>query len=147
MLKALGYIALISAFSSAGFFVSGDIAKHYEEQKSVIKMLNEIKILLEYGVFTKRELFEKVFSSDEFSKFSEENLASSKLSEKEQNSLSEFYNQFGKTDLNGQLSTIEIYLNEFALGAEELRQAKDNKCRLARTAGILCGVFVCLIIA
>lgn len=144
MIKLVGFVFVVSAFTLCGFHFASRVEERHRQLKLVVKMLGEIKILLEYGVMTKGEIFSKIFTDENYIVFDIKNLSLSMLDDNEKQNLTDFYNQFGTTDLQGQLYTLEMYKNTFSESCEEHKALKDNKCRLMRTSGVLLGIFLCL---
>ncbi len=146
MIKTAGFIIVILTTTIFGFILSEDIITHYKQLSLVIRMLDVTRIRLEYNLSTREELFGYIFSKKEYEFFKADNLKKSKLSENEKRMLLDFYNQLGTTDLQGQLSQIEMFKRDFDYELSELKKTKDNRCRLFRTGGALVGVFVCLLL-
>ena len=146
MIKTAGFIIVILTTTIYGYILSEDIISHHKQLCSVIRMLDEIKIRLEFNLSTREELFRFIFSKAEYEVFKADNLLNSKLGENEKRMLLDFYNQLGTTDIQGQLSQIEMYKKDFQYELSELLKTKDNRCRLLRTGGALVGVFVCLLL-
>jgi len=146
MIKTAGFIIVILTTTIYGYILSEDIILHHKQLCSVMRMLDEIKIRLEFNLSTREELFGFIFSKAEYEIFKADNLFNSKLSENEKRMLLDFYNQLGTTDIQGQLSQIEMYKKDFHYELSELLKTKDNRCRLLRTGGALVGVFVCLLL-
>lgn len=146
MIKIAGFLAVMISTTVTGMTMSESIIKRYNQLKTVIRMLNEIKTRLEYHLPTKEEMFGFIFSKKEYSLFKTDNLSLTKLSDNERKILRDFYDQFGKTDLKSQLSSLEIYIKDFELELYELTRIKDNRCRLLSTGGVLSGIFICLLL-
>lgn len=146
MIKIAGFLGVIICTTALGFKYASNVESHCVMLRNVIKMLEEMQILLEYGVLTKDEIFKKIFLKPKYEIFDNTNLSESLLSQKEKEMLSDFYNQFGLTDLQGQLRYLQIVKSFFAESYDELKNEKSNKCKLYRTSGILSGIFICLIL-
>lgn len=126
--------------------MSENISSHIKQLSTIIKMLEEFKIRIEYQLPTKDELFDYIFKNSSYKSFKECNLASTRLTSEEKELICSFYSQLGTTDLQGQLSMIEIYKKDFSNQLSKLSDNKDNKCRLLRTGGLLTGIFICLLL-
>ncbi|MBE6837259.1 MAG: hypothetical protein E7509_04600 [Ruminococcus sp.] len=146
MIKIAGFIAVIISTSLIGMTLSENITKRYSQLRNVIRMLSEFKTRLEYHLPTREELFSYVFSKNEFKLFESRNLHLTKLNDNEKQLLTDFYNQLGSSDLQSQLSSIEIYIKDFEKELSELAAIKDNRCRLLSTGGVLSGFFICLLL-
>ena len=146
MIKTAGFIIVVITTTVYGFILSEDIITHHKQLCLVMRMLDEIRIRLEFNLSTREELFSFIFSKAEYGIFKTDCLGNSKLSESEKRMLLDFYNQLGTTDIQGQLSQIEMYKKDFQYKLSEHLKTKDNRCRLLRTGGALVGVFVCLLL-
>lgn len=146
MLKILGLASVVFSTTAMGFNLASNIENHCGVLRRTLEMLEEMQILLEYGVQTKEEIFTKIFSLDRYAIISQSNLEDTLLSQSEKEQLSEFYDRFGLTDLQGQLSYIQMIKSFFNHNLCELEKTKANKCKLYRTAGVLAGILLCLII-
>lgn len=147
MIKIAGFIAVIVSTTLVGMTLSENISKRHNQLRSVIRMIKECKIRLEYNLPTKDELLSYLFGKPEYTKFKADKLDLTKLTDNEKNRLVEFYNQLGNSDLQSQLLNIEIYIKDFENQLSELDRTKDNHCRLLRTGGVLTGIFICLLLA
>lgn len=146
MTKLVGMLSVLVALSLLGFFKADEIQKRYAQLRLGICMLDEFKIWLEYGVMTRTEIFDRVFLQKKYLTLKEENLDKALITQRDANALAEFYSQFGKTDLQGQLSYLNMTKELLTQSLTELKSVMDNKCKLYRTSGILAGIFVCIIL-
>lgn len=146
MIKLCGFFCLILSTTLAGFSFAKNIEERYSQQKLSLKMLDEIEIYLEYGVMTKDEIFTRIYENHSYDILREERLNETSLIQTEKSRLFEFYKSFGKTDLQGQLKYLEMVRAFFKESNAELKEIKNNKCRLYRTAGILSGIMVSLLL-
>lgn len=146
MFKLIGALGVISSCGFLGFSFASKIEKRLYNTGKIINMLEEFEIFLNYGVMTKQEIFGKIFEKNEYSDYSEEKISECVLSEDEKAAVKDFYRQFGTTDLQGQLSAVLMYKKLFEESYKDQKAVKENKCRLYRTAGILSGIFICLLL-
>lgn len=146
MIKLVGLMGIFLSLTLVGFSKAGDIQTRLSQLKTAHCMLEEIEIYLEYGVMTKYEIFEKVLSQEKYSFLTEQTICESKLDENEINHILSFYNQFGTTDLQGQLSYLKMTKEFITESVTQLKGDISNKCKLYRSSGILVGIFVCIIL-
>lgn len=146
MVKLLGMIAVVASTTLIGFFSSREIESRSSQLEKAILMLDEIEIYLKFGVLRCDEIFDKISEKKDYDLLCENNLEKTSLLPKEKQVLYDFYKQFGTTDLDGQLSALSMYRSVISQSCDELNKIKQNKCRLLRTAGVLAGIFVCLVL-
>lgn len=143
MIKIAGAAAIVISTAYIGFLKASSFEKRISALKLVVRMIEQVKILLNYSLLTTGEIIDKLSENNEFSSIvGMKNSGISCLSQYENQLLAGFWEQLGTTDLESQLSSAEMFKRTFEEDLSSLKEVKDSKCRLYRTMGILTGLFI-----
>jgi len=158
MIRILGAVCIFAASALLGMFFSESIRSKKERLMNIRHMFSEISDYIRWNKFTLKEIAGKLSENKQFStlgfvsdlteiceKFSfpkawEEAVCSDKsLCDDEKSLLSRFGNSLGTTDIDGQISSINLYISE----AEKMIAAESEKYKtkgkLYRSLGVAFG--------
>lgn len=158
MLKVVGIIIVIFVSTYIGFYKSNQLDQKLTIIRKIIRMFDEIGILLNFNIYTSNEILDHLKKNSELclldffllnssiDNINEKISATNKLSDNDKELLSGFFSQLGSTDLQGQIAAIEMYRSAFKEKYKDLKEIKDEKSRLYRSMGFLVGAFICIIL-
>lgn len=167
MVKILGCILFLISSSMAGFYFSERLKNRLNFLKAFISFLKSLQIQLRYSsgdilqilpLCTDSKIVEpfikslkdksKVYNSfSEIWKNSVVSISNSNcLTKSDINSLLEFGNGLGTTDVEGQLNHIELYAGIFTKAYENACENLKSKSKLYKTMGFFIGTAITLMI-
>ncbi|MCH5300048.1 MAG: stage III sporulation protein AB [Ruminococcus sp.] len=167
MVKILGCILFIISSSMAGFYFSERLKSRLNFLKEFISFLKSLQIQLRYcngdilqilplcSDSKTLEPFIKNLSdkNKEYSSFAEiwkDSVIyiskSNCLTKSDINSMLEFGNILGTTDVAGQLNHIDLYIEIFNKAYENAREELKSKSKLYKTMGFFIGTTIALMI-
>jgi stage III sporulation protein AB len=165
MFKYIGIFVIVLSSSLIGFSCSDKLRKRAKELGMIHHMLDEISILIRYKAMTVYEIIKtlkenqmfnnlpllinfKINEQEPFSVSWDKQLESmhTDLKEGDIKLLKSFGNSLGTSDIDGQLQTIEVYKNDFKKLEADALSIYDKKARLYRSLGLLCGMFISIML-
>lgn len=158
MIKSVGVILIFLFFVLIGMYKSKKYVKHIKLIEKIIFFIKAIEIDIKSYGYTLSELFrnmniDKDFFIDNNSLISfnkvkiKECIQSNQLLKRnEKDDLIQFFDYLGTSDLSGQLIFLDGTLEKFQTKYNELKEKKEQKCKLYSGLGILGGAFVAVLI-
>ncbi|MCH5193491.1 MAG: stage III sporulation protein AB [Oscillospiraceae bacterium] len=166
MLKIIGIAVIISVTSFAGSYFSASLKNRVVMLKKMNYMLEEISILLRCRSATVYEITEALAADERFSDFdflkkvlsdrnrpfreswceavSENIPGGAKKSDMEL--LADIGRRLGASDLDGQISTINIWQSELGSAISSAEADYAGKAKLYRSLGVLSGAFISIML-
>lgn len=165
MIKYVGIIAIIISSALVGITLSDKLKKRVKEINSINHMLDEISILIRYKAMTVYEIINVLRENQMYNSltflnqiscnvqmpFSEaweksiDNMQSD-LNSSDKKLLKSFGCSLGTSDISGQLSSIEVFKADFSKIENDAIVLYDKKSKLYRSLGILCGMFLSIML-
>lgn len=165
MIKIIGVIFIILSTSLAGFSFSEKLNKRVKELILFRHLLEEISILIRYKAVTIFDLIDNLKNNICFKEFDflkhidiEHNSSFSQafnvaidntilsLNKEDIRIIKQFGSSLGKSDIQGQLSEIELYKESISLKINEAKIISENKAKLYRSLGVLIGSFFAILL-
>jgi len=165
MIKIIGIFALVISSSLIGITASEKLKNRVSELNLIKYMLEEIAILIRYkamtvyeiiGTLKKNEGFKKLEFIDGFTINMQNSFATSwgenidkaksSLTKADIELLKSFGGTLGTSDIDGQLSTIEVFKGNFSKLEKDARHIYEQKSRLYRSLGVLIGAFISIML-
>ena len=166
-LKITGIVLIMMSASLMGYLFSKDYIERINRLEQIQKMLILLKGEISYSNNSVQEALENISEMiegkvgefvtkvQESFKKSEIPLSvawslgvdnifdkKSSLKSEDKNSLKDFGRGLGITDRQTQINNIEKYQSQIQLTIKELKEEKNEKCKLYRMLGITCGAFL-----
>lgn len=154
MLKLTGCILLISACSGAGFSAANRLLKRTGELDILLNLLQQIGIYLTSDFLSTDEIIarldrEKFGTIINFSKHMTDEsfvLKDSNIPDNIKNKLTEYFREFGSTDLKGQSAKTDLLICEVREVLEQEKERCSRHCKLYRALGFLSGAFLAVML-
>lgn len=165
MLKIFGAIAIVIATSLIGIMSSDKLKQRVKEINLINYMLEEISILIRYKAMTVYEIVENLKGNPVFNQLTflnniefnlqmpfkiawESNIDSmqSALKQSDLKMLKSFGATLGTSDIDGQLSTIAVFKENFSQLEKEAITNYEKKSKLYRSLGVLSGAFISIML-
>ncbi len=166
MLRVFGCLMIVISASLGGIYFSSKLKNRVEFLKDFISFLKSLKIQLRYtssDIFTilpmctdskvLKPLFYKMTDFKDKNSLSEiwnnsllELTKPYGLSKSDTNAITDFGLNLGKTDTDGQLSHIDLYIEIFTKAYENAVEEMKTKSRLYKTMGFFIGTSIALMI-
>lgn len=165
MFKIIGMIVIVISTSMIGISCSEKLKKRAGELGLVCHMIEEMSILIRYKALTVYELIENLkknsmlctlpflneFKADNGLPFKtswEENVVNihTFMNDGDIKLLKTLGGTLGTSDIDGQLQSLEVYKADFKLLEKEAIAAYEKKAKLYRSLGLLCGMFVSIML-
>ena len=165
MIKFIGIILIVASSSLVGIMFSDKLKKRVAELNLINYMLEEISVLIRYKALPVYEIIKALKENQmynslnfinlincnmqiPFNKAWEESIDNSKseLSSNDKKLLKSFGNSLGTSDISGQLASIEVFKVDFKKLEKEATNEYEKKSKLYRSLGILCGMFVSIML-
>ncbi len=161
-IKLFGIILIVFSGWQIGMLMSGRVKNHCECLHTIVKMLDEIEIMLKFNRCTFSELIACLKSSDEFKRLGlfenaegndikysvSQNIESLSLNltADQIKNLQGFFGDLGMTDMDGQLSNINRCRSYFQREFEFCEKESREKSKLYISLGLLGGAFLAVIL-
>ena len=170
-LKITGIVLIMMSASLMGYLFSKDYIERINRLEQIQKMLILLKGEISYSNNSVQEALENISEMiegkvgefvtrvQESFKKSEIPLSvawslgvdnifdkKSSLKSEDKNSLKDFGRGLGITDRQTQINNIEKYQSQIQLTIKELKEGKNEKCKLYRMLGITCGAFLGIVL-
>ena len=165
MFKIIGMLAIIISTSMIGISCSEKLKKRAGELGLVCHMLEEMAILIRYKALTVYELIDNLksntmvcslpflseFKSDvrlPFKSSWENNIdnINTFMNDGDVKLLKTLGSTLGTSDIDGQLQSLEVFKADFNRLEKEAIAAYEKKSKLYRSLGLLCGMFVSIML-
>lgn len=171
MLKIVGVIMVITACTGMGVYEGRELTKHENVMKQIRQMLLLLKGEIQYGnsslfdIFAKislkiegetgfflKELLQEIRKNDRymfydiFEACAERKMITKRMSLEEKEDFLSFGKQLGGSDRKTQIAQMEIYMKELEYDIEKLHMEVQEKKKLYRNMGVLCGFFLVIIL-
>ena len=168
MLKITGIIFLITATSTVGMIMSKQLDMRVKLLQLIRQMLEDISIQLRFKASTVYEILEYLdnnpvynqlgflytanLNKDSFKSFSEiwsesiDGWVCSPLKKEDFSLLNSIGSSLGTSDIEGQLSSLELFKEKAKMHFESASSERDKKLKLYRSLGVLSGIFVSVMI-
>lgn len=140
--KAVGLVMIVSAATLLGFFKAGELSGREKALFKVYLCLIDLseRIRLDGGEFNRllRQSFEGTDLTDgRIPKFKGLNADDVKL-------LAEYIQSAGMADTLAECDRARLYAEIFLKRQTAAKKQADELCRLYRTLGFMCGIFICI---
>ena len=164
-LKITGIVLIMMSASLMGYLFSKDYIERINRLEQIQKMLILLKGEISYSNNSVQEALENISEMIEgkvgefVTKVQEIPLSvawslgvdnifdkKSSLKSEDKNSLKDFGRGLGITDRQTQINNIEKYQSQIQLTIKELKEEKNEKCKLYRMLGITCGAFLGIVL-
>lgn len=171
MLKAAGSILIIAATTLWGMRAAERVREQYEQMRLLQSVLYALRGEILYARSYLGEAFAKIGSSSpepyrkwltEISRAMDQksgmpfwkiwedgirlHLKDSGLPERDRCRLEELGRHLGNTDLESQLRSMDLYLNELGKSMEEKREGMKTRVRLCHCLGVMSGIFIAILL-
>lgn len=166
MIRIMGILLIFLTSTILGMFLSNNIKNKRERLVKERKMLEEISIMIRFNSLTLKEIFYELENSELFYDFKFLKILKISLekpisfqeaweqaikkddiiSESEKNILTELGCNLGTTDIDGQLSTLNIYKIRLDKMIEEESEKYRVKGKMYRSLGIMFGAMIGILI-
>lgn len=165
MIKVIGVLIVISSSTLVGIYFSDRLKSRLKEIKYIIYMFEQISVLIRYKALTVYEIidylkenkicsqlnFIKLFKNKEDISFEEqwcESIDNSQtyITKEDKKLLKSFGNVFGTSDVDGQLSDIELYKHNFIKIENDANEEFEKKSKLYKSLGIIIGAFISIML-
>ncbi len=165
MIKLIGIMAVLISTSLAGISSSEKLKNRVTELNIINYMLEEISILIRYKALTVYQIIDSLKKNPSFSSLSfisniEINLhvpfkvsweksidgMTTSLTQSDIKLLKSFGASLGTSDIEGQLSTIEVFKGNFSKTEKDAISVYEKKSRLYRSLGVLAGAFISIML-
>ncbi len=171
MLKVIGSLIVIMTSACGGIVAAEHIRDQYEQMRYLQKLIYRIRSEIFYSRAYLGEAFQQIAVSSKepykswmkqlaeqterrtgglFSIIWEENtrkyLADAGLPKDVLDRLSALGGQFGIADIEMQVRTLDLYLEELNLSMEEQHETMNSRIRLYRCLGVMSGIFVTILL-
>lgn len=162
MLKYVGLVLIISISSFSGIYFSATLKARLVALKKINYLIDEIMTLLRYKASTVYEIINHLIKNERFSDFSflrniaadsatsfqldwcnslEENPPLN-LKKDDLTILADIGRNLGTSDIEGQLSTLNLQQNELKKLISSAEADCERKTKLYRSLGVLVGAFI-----
>ena len=168
-MKWIGFLFVLAGAGGVGLSLVGEYVMRIRTLGQIKDMMHYINDLVLYEYMSLPEAFSKTadrmeapfsdflkkvagqmeeFSGEDICFFWKTNAQVLKdvLNKKDYAEFSECMQQTGFSDVKGQSQALKAYEQRLELMLHRLTEQKEEKCRLYRTLGIMCGVFVCILL-
>lgn len=144
MLKLAGSILLVFAGGGIGFLKADKLVQKHKNIKLTVQMLCDVEIMLDSSCLTREEILCRLEESKSYSEFfqSEDDF----IDDEDMKELSDFFEQLGSTDLEGQLAKIRLCMNSFKNKEKEYALRAKKFARLYRGMGVLIGAMLAVML-
>lgn len=165
MAKVIGIIIVIVSASLIGIYFSDKLKSRVKELKNINYMFEQISVLIRYKALTVYEVidelrrnqicsnlnFIKNFASEDdipFEKQWSKSIDNSQnyLNNEDKRILKSFGNVFGTSDIDGQLSDIELYRHNFIKIENDAKLEFEKKSKLYKSLGVIGGAFISIML-
>ena len=165
MIKLFGIISIIISSSLIGIYSSEKLKNRVKGLNLINYMLEEISILIRYKAMTVYEIVETLKQNQIYNQLSflnnfDNNMQIPFITKWEKNIdemptaltasdlklLKSFGASLGTSDIDGQLSTIEVFKENFSKLEKDSIAIYEKKSKLYRSLGVLVGAFVSIVI-
>lgn len=165
MAKIIGIIIVVLSTSLIGIYFSDKLKNRVRELKNINYMFEQISVLVRYKALTVYEVidelrqnqvcsnlnFIKKFIQREdipFEKQWSQSIDNSQnyLNNEDKRVLKSFGNVFGTSDIEGQLSDIELYRHNFIKIENDANEEFEKKSKLYKSLGIIGGAFISIML-
>ena len=138
MIRIAGTLLIFLTSAAVGMFLSNSIKNKKERLIKERKMLEEISIMIRFNSFTLKEIIFELENSG----LKEDDI----LSESEKKLLTEIGYSLGTSDIDGQLSTLNIYKARLDELIEEESEKYRIKGKMYRSLGVMFGAMIGILI-
>lgn len=166
LFKLVGVMLLVTASSYIGINMSQTLKERVIRIELIKRMLDEISTLIRHRALTVSEIVDElnkstVYKELDFINFAKNDITEripfsnvweksiirdKKLFQEERKELISLGYSLGTSDIDGQLSALSIIKNKFDIIAEKSNFEYTKKGKLYRTLGVLCGVFISILL-
>lgn len=165
MIKIIGVIIIMAASGMTGIYFAEKLKMRKSELGTIAYLIDEIAVLIRYKAMPVFEIMANLknnqmlgsldfigkLDDDENTSFRqawENSVTQSQtaLSDADKNLLKAFGSSLGTSDINGQLSTLELYKDSFKKLESDACESYEKKSRLYRTMGFLIGAFISIML-
>lgn len=166
MIRIMGILLIFLTSTVIGIFLSNNIKNKRERLIKERKMLEEISIMIRFNSYTLKEIIHELENTELFCDFKFLNILKITLekpisfqeaweqaikkddiiSESEKKLLTELGYNLGTTDIDGQLSTLNIYKIRLDEMIEEESEKYRVKGKMYRSLGIMFGAMIGILI-
>lgn len=165
MAKIVGVIIVIVSSSLVGIYFSDKLKSRSKEIKNINYMFEQISVLVRYKALTVYEIidclkqnqicsklnFIKEFTQKEDISFEIEwsdsiDNSPTYLNREDKRMLKSFGNVFGTSDIDGQLSDVELYRQNFSKIENDAICEYEKKSKLYKSLGVIAGAFISIML-
>ena len=125
MVKTFGAVLIIGATSLWGIRAADRINDQYVQMQYLKKLVYQLRSEIRYA---------------------RSYLGASGLPEEELDKLINLGGQLGVADIEMQVKTLDLYLEEMSLSMEEMRGGMKAKVRLCHCLGVMSGIFITVLL-
>ncbi len=159
MFKILGLAIIFCVCSSFGIMFSVRLGEKVTRLKAIRAMIEEISVIIRYKASPISEVIEEISNNSVFESLTflkelkltasapvndawAEAVNASNLSDEEKTLVLEIGASLGTSDKDGQISSLELYKIKTAEQIELATKKYNDKSKLYRSLGVLCGAFL-----
>ncbi|QDW74245.1 hypothetical protein FND36_09490 [Lachnospiraceae bacterium KGMB03038] len=171
MMKIAGAVLVVGAAALMGMAKAGDIRSQYTQLLRLQRLICSLQGEMRYARSHLGEIFEMIGRREEepyrtwlaglakemgkrqrgtfpqiWSESIDASLGTSQLPDKEIQRLKSLGAQLGSADLELQIRTIDLYLEQLGGTIEEAREEMKTKVRLCHCLGVMSGMFVAVLL-
>ena len=171
MVKTFGAVLIIGATSLWGIRAADRINDQYVQMQYLKKLINQLRSEIRYARSYLGEAFRHIGTSsrepykgwileiydrlehknrgtlaDIWEDTVREYLGASGLPDEELDKLINLGGQLGVADIEMQVKTLDLYLEEMSLSMEEMRGGMKAKVRLCHCLGVMSGIFITVLL-
>lgn len=160
-MKLFGIWLLFAGCAGAGFYAGHQVRRHVKEYYQILYFLEDCEILLRYQHFTLEELFHTLAGKEEYAHFDflqrldrggeiperlwKEALKESSFTEGARQALESLGSSLGKSDLQGQLKSLELCREQIKHILKETQETLQQKSKLYPSLGVLGGAMLVIL--
>ena len=149
-IKLYGIILLILSFTMLGFYMSYKLRKRKTDISDILLFLNKLSTAIRYRTADIYTLINECTQGCLLSLNDQKDLITAvdklAINKDEQRLLRAFFKEFGKSDIDGELSRIEYYKHIFTEQYEAAKSEIESKSKLYKMSGLFSGLAFAVIL-
>ena len=156
MLKLAGSLLIIGATTLWGMAAAEGLRDQYEQMRLLQSLLYALRSEILYARSYLEEAFAKMSETMRrktgipfyqiWSGGIQEALQGSGLAQEEKDKLSEIGKRLGNADMEAQIRSLDLYLEELKKSMEEKREGMKTRIRLCHCLGVMSGIFLTILL-
>ena len=151
MLKLAGSLLIIGTTTLWGMAAAERLREQYEQMRLLQSLLYALRSEILYARSYLEEAFAKIGESapEPYRGWLlgiQEFLRESGLEQEEKDKLSEIGKRLGNADMEAQIRSLDLYLEELKKSMEEKREGMKTRIRLCHCLGVMSGIFLTILL-